>query len=346
MPDLTHLFYWLILLACSYIASFLATRSVLHIGGKRLLDVPNDRSSHSTPTPRGGGIGFLIAFAISGAVLAVVNTMFSELVLGQPTVQSWGAIALILLPLAIVGFVDDRRNVPAKVRYAVQLGAGTIAVWLVGAFPQPWLPMSPASAAVAVCVTVIGFTALVNFYNFMDGLDGLVASVSAMQLGFLAVYLGQPVWWLLVAALLGFLRWNWSPAKIFMGDVGSTALGASVAIALITPSSDPIRNVAALAITLPLTADAIYTLVRRLLRGENIFQAHRFHLYQRLQQSGWSHRSVAIAYLLWTLLVAVLVGKWPAIGSGIALAISVLVIAIGEYHLHTQKQRLEQDLAG
>lgn len=346
MPDLTRTFYWLILLACSYIASFLATRSVLHIWGKRLLDVPNDRSSHSTPTPRGGGIGFLIAFAISGVILAGVNAIAAEQILITATLGTLGAIALILLPLAIVGLMDDRQNVPAKVRYAVQLGVGLVAVWRLGAFPQPWLPTSPGGEVAAFCFTVIGFTALVNFYNFMDGLDGLVASVSAVQLGCLALYLGQPIWWLLVAALLGFLRWNWSPAKIFMGDVGSTALGASVAISLITPSSDPTRNVAALAITLPLTADAIYTLVRRLLRGENIFQAHRFHLYQRLQQSGWNHSSVAIAYLLWTLIVAVLVGKWHVIGSGIALAMSCLVIAIGEYYLHTLKQRLEQDPAG
>ena len=84
----------------------------------------------------------------------------------------------------------------------------------------------------AIALTLIGITAFINFYNFMDGLDGLVAGTTAVQLGFLALYLHQPVLWLLVAALLGFLRWNWFPAQIFMGDAGSTVLGATVAIAL------------------------------------------------------------------------------------------------------------------
>jgi Fuc2NAc and GlcNAc transferase len=157
---------------------------------------------------------------------------------------------------------------------------------------------------IASLLTIIGMTAFINFYNFMDGLDGLVAGVTAVQLGFLALWLNQPILWLLVAALLGFLYWNWSPAKIFMGDVGSTTLGAVVAIAFLSSNNTPASAWSAIAITLPLIGDAIYTLCRRLLRGENIFKAHRSHLYQRLQQSGWPHAQVATTYMGITFLIA------------------------------------------
>ncbi|AFY81389.1 UDP-N-acetylmuramyl pentapeptide phosphotransferase/UDP-N-acetylglucosamine-1-phosphate transferase [Oscillatoria acuminata] len=137
----------------------------------------------------------------------------------------------ILTPLAFIGFLDDKHNLPASIRYLVQLTCASIAIFCFGPFPQPGLtPWGTGGGIIAILLTLIAITALINFYNFMDGLDGLVAGVTTVQLGFLALYLNQPLWWLLAAALLGFLGWNWSPAKIFMGDVGSTVLGAAVAI--------------------------------------------------------------------------------------------------------------------
>ncbi|MGF1460960.1 MAG: glycosyltransferase family 4 protein, partial [Leptolyngbyaceae cyanobacterium] len=305
-----------------------------------LLDIPNDRSTHTRPTPRGGGLGFLIAFLLTAMVSMVGHTAFP---------QQFGAlspnplsVAAALLPLAIVGFVDDRYNLSARIRYAVQLGSAAIALICFGLLPQSWWPLTPIVVMLSTVATLIGFTALVNFYNFMDGLDGLVASVSALQLIFLALYLQQSLWWLLAAAILGFLWWNWSPAKIFMGDVGSTVLGASVAIALLEPTVEPLHQLSALAITLPLTADAIYTLMRRSIRGENIFQAHRTHLYQRLQQSGWSHASVAIAYLGWTLLIAGLLAIWSEWGSVVACMMSIVFVAGGEGYLHLSPQSVEK----
>ena len=303
---------------------------------REMLDIPNDRSSHTQPTPRGGGLGFCLAFAVTSLIGWGLSHFWPAAALNLFPNPLY--VVLVLLLLAVVGLLDDRFTLSAKVRYAVQLSAAAIALLSFGAFSLTGLPETLWVAVLMGGVTLIGFTALVNFYNFMDGLDGLVASVTALQLGFLALYLQQPIWWLLVAALLGFLGWNWSPAKIFMGDVGSTVLGASVAIALMVPTADPSLNVAALAITLPLTADAIYTLTRRLLRGENIFQAHRTHLYQRLQQSGWSHGRVVIAYGLWTVLLAVLIGEWDGVGSLLGLGISGLIILGGEYYLNAQLQ--------
>ena len=302
--------------------------------GKILLDIPNDRSSHTQPTPRGGGLGFCLAFAMTSLLGWGLSYFWSLAALDLFPNPLY--VVLVLLPLAIVGLLDDRFTLSAKVRYAVQLSAAAIALLSFGAFSLTGLPETLWVTVLMGGVTLIGFTALVNFYNFMDGLDGLVANVTAIQLGFLALYLQQPIWWLMVAALLGFLWWNWSPAQIFMGDVGSTVLGASVAIALIVPTADPSLNIAALTITLPLTADAIYTLTRRLFKGENIFQAHRTHLYQRLQQSGWSHGRVAITYGLWTGLLALLIGGLNGLGSLLGLMISGLLIIAGEYYLNAQ----------
>lgn len=245
-------------------------------------------------------------------------------------------IWLVLTPLAAVGFLDDRYNMPVWVRYIVQLTAASLAVTYFGAFPQPWLThLGWTGDLLAIVLTVIGFTAFINFYNFMDGLDGLVAGVTAVQLGFLAIYLDQPSWWLLVAALLGFLWWNWSPAKIFMGDVGSTVLGACVAIALLS-TSDVTQAWSALAVTLPLVGDAIYTLIRRLLRGENILKSHCSHLYQRLKQSGWSHSQVAIVYIGIVLLIASSITILGTVAAWMSLALTLGAIGLGEYYLHAR----------
>ena len=244
---------------------------------------------------------------------------------------------LILTPLAIIGLIDDQRSVPASIRYLVQLVAAGIAINCFGIFPQPWLTnFGIVGIVIAILLTVMGFTALINFYNFMDGLDGLVAGVTAVQLGFIAIYLHQPGWWVLVAALLGFLRWNWSPAQIFMGDVGSTFLGATVAIALLNGGTDFAHSWSALAITLPISADAVYTLMSRLIKRENIFQAHRSHLYQRLQQSGWSHAQVATVYILMTLLIGTMVVCFGLIGAGMSLCVMIMAFIVGESYLNSR----------
>ena len=196
--------------------------------------------------------------------------------------------------------------------------------------------MGGSGAIFAIAFTAIGFTALVNFYNFMDGLDGFITTITVLQLSFIALYLQQSIWWLLIAALLGFLYWNWSPAKIFMGDVGSTVLGAVMAIALIQVQ-DPTLAWSSLAITLPITTDTIYTLVVRLTRRENIFQAHRTHIFQRLQQSGWSHAQVTLTYSALMIAIAVLIFIWGAIGSIISVVITILGIVVVELYLTRTK---------
>lgn len=287
---------------------------------QQLVDIPNERSSHTLPTPRGGGLGFLLAFSLTLLItlkMAIANSLNPFYLLG------------ILFPLAVIGFLDDRFDVPSRIRYLVQLSAAGLAVFWLGMFPQPWLaPLGNVGLVIGVVLTLIGFTALVNFYNFMDGLDGFVTTVTIIQLSFLALYLHQPMWWLLVAALLGFLYWNWSPAKIFMGDVGSTVLGAAMAIALLQ-SPDVATAWSGLAITLPITGDTIYTLCCRLVRRENIFQAHRTHIFQRLHQSGLSHAQVCLIYGTLTIVLASLIywGGGRGALSGVLLTLGAIVVA-------------------
>lgn len=333
----------LILASLAFLLSLLTTRWLTQRFRQNLLDIPNDRSSHSQPTPRGGGLGFIIALAATSILTPILSSYLTKIFpnhILQITDFKLGLnLWLILTPLAIIGFLDDKHNLPASIRYLVQLTAASIAIFCFGPFPQPWFtPWGTGGTIMAIILTVIGITAVINFYNFMDGLDGLVAGVTAAQLGFFALYLNQPEWWLLVAALLGFLWWNWSPAKIFMGDVGSTVLGAAVVIPMLN-TDHPTQAWTALAITLPLTADAIYTLIRRLLRRENIFQAHRSHLYQRLQQSGWSHSQVASTYIGCTLLIALSILAWGAIGAWLGLALVVVGICGGEVYLRMALKR-------
>jgi UDP-N-acetylmuramyl pentapeptide phosphotransferase/UDP-N-acetylglucosamine-1-phosphate transferase len=253
------------------------------------------------PTPRGGGIAFVGAFFVALGVAAAImpDHAASDGVLAKAL--------LVLFPLWLVGAVDDARGVSVSVRFVVQLAAAVLAVFWFGPFPGLEVLLgSPAPSWPIAVISVIAVTAIINFYNFMDGLDGLVAGSSAIQFAFFASYLSQPGWWPLVAALAGFLIWNWPPAKIFMGDSGSTVLGAAVALALLQAPSARSMWCAG-AVTAPILGDAAFTLIRRISKRENVLVAHKSHIYQRLNQSGWSHAKVSAAYCGATLAIALLV---------------------------------------
>ncbi|BAQ65001.1 glycosyltransferase family 4 protein [Geminocystis sp. NIES-3709] len=312
------------LLIASFLLSLLLVFLIIQNFSKQLLDIPNDRSSHVNPTPRGGGLGFVIAFTIGIIVIALLPVL---------PIKSDIFLPLILLPLTIIGFLDDRYNLPSRLRYGVQLAVAVFAVIRYGIFPLPFNNLGLAGIIIATILTVIGFTALINFYNFMDGLDGIVAGVCVVQFSFLAIYLQQYQWLILVSTLLGFLYWNWSPAKIFMGDVGSTFLGGAIAIVLLQNTDNINLSWSAIFITLPLVGDAIYTIFCRLIRKENIFEAHRTHIYQRLQQSGWSHQAVASTYILTTIVIAGLIYSFDIYGSLLSLLLTIILIALSENYL-------------
>ena len=306
-----------ILSVASFVISLLIVR--LMAQSSYVLDIPSDRSSHTQPTPRGGGLGFVLAFAVTSAILS------------PKEIGLW----LVLTPLAVVGILDDLYSLPASIRYLVQLISAVTAV--------VWFSSFTDNFVLSVAI-VIGITALINFYNFLDGLDGLLAGVCVVQLSFLAFYLNQPQWWLLVAALMGFLWWNWSPAKIFMGDVGSTFLGACIAVVLLNNSNNYIQTWSAFAVILPLVTDTIYTIICRLFRKENIFQAHRSHLYQRLQQVGWSHQQVAIVYIGLTSAIALSVIFGDKYGVIVSITATMIALITGEVFIkHRQKLGANDD---
>ena len=232
---------------------------------QRLLDIPNARSSHRSPTPRGGGLAFVF-------VATLLTPWFAQ------GASAW--IPVVCAPLALVGVLDDRFNLPALWRYLAQI-LTALALMAIATLPMPlWsLPF-----------VLLAVTAVINFFNFMDGIDGLVASCGAV----LMLAAGQ---WVLAGALLGFLLWNWSPARVFMGDVGSTYLGAVFA-GLILQKSQPLQALLLLLVSSPLLADAFFCVLRRWHAGQQIFQPHRLHLYQRLTRAGWSHARVSFLYLL------------------------------------------------
>ncbi|MEB3290261.1 MAG: glycosyltransferase family 4 protein [Leptolyngbya sp.] len=296
-----------------------------------LLDIPNQRSSHTIPTPRGGGLGFWVAFLLALPWLRWLQPDISPL-----TIVS---VVLVLVPLALIGYLDDLHSLPARTRYGVQILSAGLAIYGFGPFPQPWLAsLGLGGTVLAVSLTLVGFTALVNLTNFMDGLDGLVGGVSLVQFSFLAWYLPQPLWGLLAAALVGFLWWNWPPAKIFMGDVGSTTLGGALGVALLLA---PSQQWSLLAITLPITGDAIYTLFRRLFRRENLFKAHRTHLYQRLHQRGLPSVAITLGYMGLTGLIALALATLGPLGSWVSLAGTLGCIALTEGYLLSSAPSVE-----
>jgi Fuc2NAc and GlcNAc transferase len=159
----------------TFIISFISVNLIRRYLHQHLIDIPNDRSSHKVPTPRGGGLGFIIAFAIG-------LTTYNILSPAPSTAISTG-LWLSLMPLVVISLLDDWKSLRATLRYAVQLSVSTLIVVQTGPFPQPWLqPFSNFGHILAISLTIIGITALINFYNFMDGLDGLVAGVSLIQI--------------------------------------------------------------------------------------------------------------------------------------------------------------------
>lgn len=265
-----------------------------------LLDTPNDRSSHRTPTARGGGLAFVIA------VLGFVGLACSA---GWMP-PGW-ALGLLLAggSLAAIGWIDDKGHVSAPVRLAVHTAAAGVLTFALGPL---WLTfLGIESRPLAYIVSVGGVVWLINLVNFMDGIDGIAASEASFVALGLAVLLALAGHWeisvafalVLAAAVLGFLVFNWPPASIFMGDVGSGFLGGMLAaLMLMTGRLGWPFTAATLILFSVFLCDSTVTLVRRLLRRQAVWQAHRSHAYQRLSRRWRSHLRVTVAVLLVNLL--------------------------------------------
>ncbi len=246
---------------------------------RSVVDHPNERSLHSAPIPRTGGLG-LMAGVLAGWVA-----------MWQPWLLPVAASVLFLM---LVSFLDDLRGLSAAWRFLMHFIVAGVFVGVTLLSSTGWL------LAAAMTVSMVWMT---NLYNFMDGSDGLAGGMALFGFGSYALAA-----WLsgdhalamgnlaIVAAALVFLRFNFHPARIFMGDAGSIPLGfLSAAMGLVGWQQKLWPLWFPLLVFLPFIADASVTLVRRLLRGEKVWQAHREHYYQRLVQMGWGHRKTALA---------------------------------------------------
>lgn len=287
-----------LLLISALVASFIITHLVRVYALKHgPMDQPTARSSHALPTPSGGGLAIVATFLGSILLLFIGGLMSSALFMAL-----FGGGLLV----AVVGFWDDHVTVPAHRRILLHFAAGAWALyWLGGVPPLPVAGGSWDTGWLGDCIGLLLLVWLLNLYNFMDGIDGLAAveSISVIAAaGVIMLVSGSPqsLFWLslLGAATTGFLPWNWPPARIFMGDVGSAFLGFTLGVFAIRTAHEGVLPIWAWIILLGVfLVDATVTLLRRMLRGERWFEAHRNHAYQHAALRWDSHKRVTLAVL-------------------------------------------------
>ncbi|OBY56820.1 glycosyltransferase family 4 protein [Pseudomonas nitroreducens] len=337
-----------LLLLAVFIASWAMTAGVRRYAlARSIMDIPNARSSHRIPTPRGGGVAIVLGF-LGGLPLAAVLGMVG------------GASLVALLPagalVAAIGFLDDHRHIPARWRL---LGHFVAALWLlcwlggVPVLPLPWGALDLGLAGDLLGLVFLVW--LLNLYNFMDGIDG-IAGLEAISVCLGGALCGwafgavEQVWLplLLGLAATGFLVWNFPPARIFMGDAGSGFLGLILGgLALQASSVAPPLIWSWLILLGVFIVDATFTLIHRLMRGERVYEAHRSHAYQRASRRYGSHLRVSLAVsainVFWLLPLALLVALGHVSGL-LALIVAYAPLVLVVAHLGAGRPD-EQDVS-
>lgn len=320
-----------LLLTLVFIASFTGTALLRRYAlARNVIDVPNERSSHTVPTPRGGGVAIVISFLLGLAVAALTAQLNTTLVL-------WLSAAAMLI--AVVGFIDDHQHIPAGWRLLCHFTGATMAVYAVGGLPPlqffgVLLDLGLAGDVLAVVAVVW----MINLTNFMDGIDG-IASAQAISLSLgllLLIWLQQqqlqllPL--LLACATAGFFCWNFPPARIFMGDAGSGCLGLLLAsLILFSAHLAPALFWSGVILFAVFIVDATYTLLVRLARGKKLYEAHRSHSYQIAARYFGQHKKVTLVVVLinlgWLLPWALLVNyQWVNAQLAVLLAYLPLIL--------------------
>jgi len=261
------------------------------------IDHPNERSSHSQPTPRGAGLVIVLVCLAAYLIISFI----------VPGYFSWGYLIGAVM-VASISWVDDLYSVPFILRLLTHLGAAIAVVSDLGYFESFGLSSESAIQlpVIGALVTIVWIVWVINAYNFMDGIDG-IAGIQALvaAAAWTAVSVGtagMSSFSLVIAgAVLGFILHNWQPARVFMGDVGSAFVGFTFATAPLIWSHErqlslPSTFIVAALFLWPFMVDSIFTLMRRALNGERLWEAHRKHLYQRLVVNGFSHAFVSVLY--------------------------------------------------
>ena len=303
------------------VVSLVATGGVLWwLRHRRILDEPNHRSSHTNPTPRGGGLALVPVLALAWVVIAI---------LGMAPLATLAVVA-VALALAALCWRDDRSGLPVLQRFGAQIVAILIGLFFVHGAGHVFQGLVPPVLDYAL--TALVWLWFVNLFNFMDGIDGITGGQTA-AIGFgaaLVAFLSAdpnsgalPLGLSLGAVALGFLAWNWAPAKLFLGDVGSIPLGYLAGWLLLGMAGEG-RWAPALILPLYYLVDATVTLLYRAVRFERIWRAHREHFYQRAVQAGLGHGAVVLRILLANLVLiglAVLGLEWPLVATVLAFIV-------------------------
>ncbi len=326
-----NIFILIIIMALALISFFLTGQVRQYAISRHILDIPNERSSHVVATPRGGGLGFVVVFLLGLSILCFSGIIGRHLFLA---LVGGGAL------LAVIGWKDDKHGLTPRVRSFFHFLAAFWAVYWLGGFPAVNVGFTNLYLSwVGSIIAVIGTVWMINLYNFMDGVDGIAGTeaVSVASIcGILLLGTQSPdpaaVCFLLAASVLGFLMWNWPPARIFMGDVGSGFLGFVFAImAMWTERNGVLPFIMWMILLGVFIIDATVTLIKRLVRGEKLYEAHRCHVYQLAVQAGYSHKQVTCTVLLINVLlglISILALKHVDLLLGISIGVVVMLIIV------------------
>lgn len=257
---------------------------------KSLVAIPNDRSSHSVPTPYGGGIAIALSWFFGLSYLYLTQNI-------EPNLFYALCVGIVI---SAISYFDDLFEISPKARLLVQSGVAIGGIVALGGIEKIdlWFVVidNPIVTGLFSFFLIIWF---INLYNFLDGIDGYAGSEALfLALAGLIIF-GDEHFLIMAVAVSGFLVWNWDKAKIFMGDVGSTLLGYTIAIFTLYYTDQGSLNLWVWIILFAVFwFDATLTLLRRYINKEKLSQAHRKHAYQRITQSGWSHQKTVIAAML------------------------------------------------
>jgi UDP-N-acetylmuramyl pentapeptide phosphotransferase/UDP-N-acetylglucosamine-1-phosphate transferase len=331
----------------AFVVSFLSVAFLRRWAVRRqILDIPNERSSHARPIPRGGGLA-IVLFSLAG----LVSAWFIKPAWTLSALSAYLSGAALI---AVVSWFDDLRPVPNRIRFTAHSVGALLAVLGFGYWGGIDIPVFGQLHLgwPGVLVTLLWITGLTNAYNFMDGIDGIaggqavVAGLGWAVLGWLS---DQPVvavlGLFLATTSIGFLGHNWPPARIFMGDVGSAFLGYTFAVLpIICAQNDPRFGLIGVLLVWPFVFDTSFTFFRRLRNRENVFAAHRSHLYQRLVIAGCSHRLVTLIYMGLAFIGLLLALSWYLrIKDGdiiVTFALPLLCFGLWEFVIHKERKWL------
>lgn len=340
----------------AWIVNFFVTKwFIVYAKRKQITDIPTDRSSHTTPTPRGGGVGFVITTLALLSIYLIVDQVPQE-------GQSAGTLVAALIIISVLGLFDDKGGLSKRIRFLVQFCTVLIILIFVQGLDWFYIPaiIDWNIGLFGIPLGLLWMVGVTNIYNFLDGVDGIatlqgiVAALAWCVFGWL---LNEPLLMManviLCGTLLAFLGFNWTPAKIFMGDAGSVFLGLwFAAMPFWAVSLNHTFNIGSTiwfgAILLwPFLFDGSFTIFKRYRNGENILDAHRSHLYQRLHIAGWSHQKVSSLYGVFAIICTLLGLTFMYSSEIVRLGIVIILFVVSLFYANyvrgvERKQRIMQ----